>query len=202
MQFQKEVDPNVKSKKEKKKSACPKTKRGWALKFVEWAHIIVLFILAIWFTWDVITKWKEGKSNFSVFQEDRDELPTTVLCFHPYGKPSQLNKYGVSSKDLVYNRFPLNKQGLSWSKFQEDMFYQMNDDFVLTFSYLTDSLEWKLYNATLKEGDNVVEEINDTKNKRKKRDLVGHGFDTNIGDQDVSHGLSWNNRLGPIPEEN
>ena len=82
------------------------------------------------------------------------------------------------------------------------MFYQMDDDFVLTFSYLTDSLEWKLYNATLKEGDNVVEEINDTKNKRKKRDLVGHGFDTNIGDKDVSHGLSWNNRLGPIPEEN
>ena len=73
MQFQKEVDPKVKSKKEKKKSGCPKTKRGWALKFVEWAHIIVLFILAIWFTWDVITKWKEGKSSF------RDRLCTSEL---------------------------------------------------------------------------------------------------------------------------
>ena len=64
------------------------------------------------------------------------------------------------------------------------MFYQMNDDFVLTFSYLTDSLEWKLYNATLKEGNNEVK-IDANKNQRRKRDLVGHGFNNDIGDKDV-----------------
>ena len=120
----------------------------------------------------------------SVFQEERDELPTTVLCFHPYGKPSKLNKYGISSKDLVYNRFPPNKLSSPWSKFQKDMFYQMNDDFVLTFSYLTDSLEWPLYNATLNEGNNEVK-IDANKNQRRKRDLVGHGFNNDIGDKDV-----------------
>ena len=72
------------------------------------------------------------------------------------------------------------------------MFYQMNDDFVLTFSYLTDSLEWKLFNVTLKEGNNEVKI--DSNNQRRKKDLVGHGFNDDIGDKDIGQGM-YKNRV-------
>ena len=102
-------------------------------KILEWVLVIGLFFASFWFMTDVWEKFRSKKTSFTVYKEDRKEMPTTVVCFEPYGKPSVMAKYGISVQDLVFATFPEDLSGKSWKDFRDEMQYVLGKDFYFTY---------------------------------------------------------------------
>ena len=69
-------------------------------KVLEWLLIIGLTVCSLFFMTDVWKKFQARKTSFTTYQEIRTEMPTTVLCFSPFGKMSAINKYNITIQDL------------------------------------------------------------------------------------------------------
>ena len=117
-------------------------------KALEWGILVALLICSYYFFWSVmLSKFQDKKTSFSTYQEVRTEMPTTVLCFAPFGKPSVLEKYNMTIKNLVYSNYPENLLNNSWTEFSNETFYILNKDFYL---YTSSNDTWQ----TLNEGEN------------------------------------------------
>ena len=117
-------------------------------KAFEWGIVIALLICSYYFFWSVMwSKFQDKKTSISTYQEVRTEMPTTVLCFAPFGKPSVLTKYNMTIKNLVYSNFPENLLNNSWTEFSNETFYILNKDFYL---YTSSNNSWQ----KLTEGEN------------------------------------------------
>ena len=102
-------------------------------KILEWVLVIGLFFASFWFMTDVWEKFRSKKTSFTVYKEIRKEMPTTAVCFEPYGKPSVMAKYGISLQDLVFATFPEDLNGKSWKDFRDEMQYTLGKDFYFTY---------------------------------------------------------------------
>ena len=103
-------------------------------KILEWVLVIGLFFASFWFMTDVWEKFRSKKTSFTVYKEIRKEMPTTAVCFEPYGKPSVMAKYGISLQDLVFATFSEDVSGKSWKDFGDEMQYTLGKDFYFTYS--------------------------------------------------------------------
>ena len=45
-------------------------------------------------------------TSFTIYQEDRSEVPATVICFTPYAKENVLLEYGMTLNDFQNTEFP------------------------------------------------------------------------------------------------
>ena len=102
-------------------------------KVLEWILVLGLLAGSIWFMKDVWDKFRSKKSSFTVYEEIRKEMPTTTVCFEPYGKPSVREKYGISLQDLVFAIFPDDVNEKPWIEFSEEMQYVLGKDFHFTY---------------------------------------------------------------------
>ena len=102
-------------------------------KLLEWILVLGLIMCSIFFTTDVWTKYQAKKTSFITYQEMRKEMPTTVLCFAPFGKKSVLTKYNISMHNMVYADFQDEILDLSWNEFSNDVLYVLLKDFNITF---------------------------------------------------------------------
>ena len=116
--------------------------------------LLGLLISSIWFGWDIWDKYQSEKTSFSIDKEKfltskytsegkyifHNDVPTTVLCFSPYGKDTVLEKYNLSRQNLVYISFPGKVKKLPWNEFSKEVSYIAGRDFNLTFSYLTNGI--------------------------------------------------------------
>ena len=102
-------------------------------KVLEWILILGLILCSVFFMTDVWTKYQAKKTSFTTYQEMRKEMPTTVLCFAPFGKKSVLTKYNISIQNMVYAEFQDEILDLSWNEFSNDVLYILLKDFNITF---------------------------------------------------------------------
>ena len=102
-------------------------------KAIEWILVLGLLAGSIWFMKDVWDKFRSKKSSFTVFEEVRKEMPTTTVCFEPYGKPSVMERYGVSLQDLVFSTFSDDINEKPWIQFKEEMQYVLGKDFYFIY---------------------------------------------------------------------
>ena len=48
----------------------------------------------------------QSLNSFTIYQEDRSEVPATVICFTPYAKENVLLEYGMTINDFQNAEFP------------------------------------------------------------------------------------------------
>ena len=125
--------------------------RALVLKTLKYLILLGLILLACIFTYDVIEKYVSNKTSIVFSEEQRKELPTTVLCFKPYVKMSMMDKYNISFYDLKYLQNIQNLQE-AWDKILIDPLYQMDRDFNIFFKVFYDQHK-------LKVGQNNFEEM-------------------------------------------
>lgn len=100
-------------------------------QILEWVVVVVLFLVAFWLM-TLTNLWEDfmsRRTSFSYSREDRKEMPTTVVCFEPHGKPSVMAKYGISLQDFGCSFFPEDVNGKSWKDFRDEMEYVLGQDF-------------------------------------------------------------------------
>ena len=102
-------------------------------KILEWGFVIGLIVASFWFMTDVWEKFESKRTGYTVYEEIWREMPTTVVCFEPYGKPSVMEKYGISLQDLVLNYFPEAVNNMTWKDFKEEIHYVLGKDFYFSF---------------------------------------------------------------------
>ena len=122
-------------------------------------------------------KFQAKKTSFTTYLEQREDLPSTVICFTPYAKKSVISKHNITIKDMVYLSFPESLQNSSWIDFNDEVSYKMGRDFNLTFGYLSDDLKWLLWDSPIHEGLNNLKLGDDEdEKKRRKRDVLAPGL--------------------------
>ena len=124
----------------------PSYKHDKLFKILEWVLVIGLVLASFWFMTDVWEKFRSKKTSFTVYHEIRKEMPTTAVCFEPYGKPSVMAKYGISLQDLVFATFPEDVSDKSWKDFRDEMQYVLGKDFYFTY-YSDDGISSAILDA-------------------------------------------------------
>ena len=120
----------------------PSCAQGRLYKILKWVFVLGLVIASFWFMTDVWDKFESKRTGYTVYEEDRQEMPTTVVCFEPYGKPSVMEKYGFSLQDMVLKTFPESVDNMTWQDFRDEMQYVLGQDFYFTYyDDLTSNLE-------------------------------------------------------------
>ena len=112
--------------------------RNSQTKFFEvlkWALLISLFGTSMWFMTDVLDKFQNKITSLNNYQEILTDLPTTVVCFQPLAKPTILEKYGFTTKDLQEQDLVLDLPNTTWSEFYDEAYYKLNRDFLLSVRF-------------------------------------------------------------------
>ena len=109
-------------------------------KILEWGFVIGLIVASFWFMTDVWDKFESKRTGYTVYEEIRTEMPTTVVCFEPYGKPSVMEKYGIRLTDLIFFSYSEAVNNMTWKDFKEEMYYVLGKDFTFTFYDYTNGL--------------------------------------------------------------
>ena len=102
-------------------------------KFLKWIFVAVVIISSSWFMRDVWEKFQSRKTSFTMYQEYRTEMPTTVLCFKPFIKKTILAKYNLSIAQLVFLDFPNSMTNISWLDFNNEASYIIGRDFSIKY---------------------------------------------------------------------
>ena len=102
-------------------------------KILEWVLVIGLFFASFWFMTDVWDKFESKRTGYIVYEEIRREMPTTVVCFEPFAKPSVMEKYDISLQELIYFTYSEVVNNMTWKDFKEELYYVLGKDFTFTF---------------------------------------------------------------------
>ena len=83
------------------------------------------------------------KSNL-VHPDFRVEAPTTTICFEPFLKTSVLKNYNVTYNDFLFRSETLlnNVGNITWTQFQNELFYHINVDFRLSIHLRYNPSQW------------------------------------------------------------
>ena len=135
--------------------------RALVLKTLKYLILLGLVLLACIFTDDVVRKFVSNKTSIVFSEEERKELPTTVICFNPFVKMSVLDKYNISFYDFKYlqNIKDLPKAWDAWDKILSETFYEIDKDFNIFFKVLYDKHKLKLGQNIIKDMDGIEVDV-------------------------------------------
>ena len=105
-------------------------KRTTILKALKYMTLFTLMISSGWFMNDVWVKFQKKDTTFKQYEEQMNELPTTVLCLEPFAKESVLKEFNLTIYDLD-NMVNLDKFPKPWKNFLDEVYFKLNRDFTI-----------------------------------------------------------------------